>query len=111
MLLGRRVHVEVGFGGGPFVVDLVEDGADQAQERFTAGEDPGDTGAALDFLVDALGCVGGAHADPVFGREGQHGQTFGNVGFKPVGEFRGALAVTLGHGFEKGLGLDESRSV
>lgn len=111
MLLGRRVHVEVGFGGGPVVVDLVEDGADQAQERFGCGEDAGDAGAALDLLVEALGGVGGAHADPVFGRQGQHGQAFGDVGFKPVGEFRGALAVTLDHGFEKGLGLEESRNL
>ena len=110
-MLGRRVHVEVGFGGGPVVVDFVEDGADQAQKGFAAGEDAGDTGAALDLLVEALGGVGGAHTDPVFRREGEHGQAFGDVGFKPVGEFRGAFAVTLDHGFEKRLGLEASRSL
>ena len=85
MLLGRRVHVEVRFGSGPVVVDFVEDGANQTQEGLRCGEDAGDTSSALDFLVEALGGVGSAHTDPVFGRQSQHSQAFGDVGLKPVG--------------------------
>jgi len=53
----------------PFVVDLGEDGAGEAQERRRVGEDPGDAGAALDVLVGALEAVGAPDFLPVLGRE------------------------------------------
>lgn len=38
--------------GGPFFVDLDEDGADEAQERVFAGEDPDLDGAPFQLLLD-----------------------------------------------------------
>jgi hypothetical protein len=41
-------------GDGPFVVDLDQDGAGEAEQGFGVGEDTDDVGAAFDLLVDPL---------------------------------------------------------
>jgi hypothetical protein len=56
-------HVEVNFGGLPFVVDFAEQGGDQTQERGFIGEEAGDAGAAFEFLVDPFQGVAGAQAE------------------------------------------------
>jgi hypothetical protein len=38
--------------GGPFLVDLDEDGADEAREGILAGKDPDLDGASFEFLLD-----------------------------------------------------------
>src|SRR5690554_367417 len=44
---------DVGLGfGGPFLVDLNQDGADQSQQSVVAGKDPDFYGAPLDLLLD-----------------------------------------------------------
>ena len=50
------------FGGEPVVGDFREDGRSEPQEGSFVGEDGGDAGAALEFLVDAFEGVGGAQA-------------------------------------------------
>jgi len=50
---------------GPLVVDLGEDGADEAQERLGVGEERGNAGAPLDFLIECFEGVGGAEPPSV----------------------------------------------
>ena len=57
------LHVEVNFGGLPFIAQFVEHGGDQAQERGFIGEEAGDAGAAFEFLVDPFQGVAGAQAE------------------------------------------------
>ena len=56
------IHVEVDFGGLPFIADFVEQGGDQTEERGFIGEETGDAGAAFEFLVDPFQGVAGAQA-------------------------------------------------
>lgn len=51
---GKDVQADVAAHLGPFVVLLGQHGADQADEGFTAGEDPDDVGAAADLSVEPL---------------------------------------------------------
>src|ERR1035441_9905270 len=44
-------HVEVNFGGLPFIAEFVEQGGDQAQEGGFIGEEAGDAGAAFEFWL------------------------------------------------------------
>jgi hypothetical protein len=52
-------------GDGPFVVDLDQDCAGEAQQGLGVGEDPDDVGAAFDLLVDPFQGVGGPDLLPV----------------------------------------------
>jgi len=88
--LGRRVHVERGFGGEPVVGEFAGDGGDQAQEGGGVWEEGGDAGSAADLLVEVFEEVGGAQAEAVFWREEEDGEAFGDVGLEPCGE-RGGL--------------------
>ena len=81
------IHVEVNFGGLPFVADFVEQGGDQAQEGGFIWEEAGDAGAAFEFLVDPFQSVAGAEAELLGWRQGEDGKTLGQVGFHPGGEF------------------------
>jgi len=91
-------HVEVDFLGLPVVANFVEQGGDQAQEGGFIGEDPGDSGAAFDFLVDAFQRVAGAQATLVGHREGEDGEALGEVGLHPGGQLWRAGGIT-GHDF------------
>jgi hypothetical protein len=78
-------HVAAGFG--PFVVLLGQDGADEADDGFAAGEDADDVGAAADLLVQALLRVVGPDLTPdLAGEGGERQQVLAGPG--PV---RGAL--------------------
>src|SRR4029450_4800659 len=57
----------------PFVVDLGEDGAGQAEEGGRVGEHADHVGTSFDFLVDPLERVGGPDLLPVRGGEGSEG--------------------------------------
>ena len=63
-----RRHRQVGFGSGPFLIDLDENGTDQAQQRLFIGKECCHTGAPLDFPVQALRLVGGSQPHAVPGR-------------------------------------------
>ena len=58
------IHVEVNFGGLPFIVDFAEQRGDQAQEGGFVGEEAGDTGAAFKFLVDPFQAVASGRGGP-----------------------------------------------
>jgi hypothetical protein len=59
-------HVEIGLSRGfPVIGDIAEESGDEAEEGRRIGEDANDAGSAFEFLVDALGQVGGAKAGPV----------------------------------------------
>jgi hypothetical protein len=45
-------------GDLPFVVDVGQDGADEADHGWLVGEDADDAGAAFDLLVDPLEGLG-----------------------------------------------------
>ena len=92
------IHVEVNFGGLPFVADFVEQGGDQAQEGGFIGEEAGDAGAAFEFLVDPFQSVAGAEAELPGWRQGEDGKALGQVGFHPGGEFGSAGGIE-GHDF------------
>jgi hypothetical protein len=56
--LGEDVEPEVAPCFGPFVVLFGQDGADEADDRASVGEDADGVGAASDFAVEAfLGVV------------------------------------------------------
>ena len=60
------VHIEINFGGEPFVVLLAEEGGDEALQEGFLGDEEGDAGAALQLLIDALDGIAGAPA-PLMG--------------------------------------------
>ena len=86
-------HVEVNFGGLPFIAEFVEQGGDQAQEGGFIGEEAGDAGAAFEFLVDPFQSVAGAQSGLVGERQGEDGKALGQVGFHPGGEFGSAGGI------------------
>jgi len=75
-------HVEVNFGGLPFIAEFVEHGGDQAQEGGFIGEEAGDAGAAFEFLVDPLQGVAGAQSGLVGERQGEDGEALGQIDFQ-----------------------------
>ena len=77
---------EVDFSGFPVFADFHQDGGDESQERGLVGEQRGDAGAAFDFLVEAFQHVAGSQPATMLGRQGEHGQPFGHVGFHPGGQ-------------------------
>ena len=79
-------HVEVNFGGLPFVAEFVEQGGDQAQEGGFIGKETGDAGAAFEFLVDPFQGVAGAQPELVGQWQGEDAEALGQVGFQPGGE-------------------------
>ena len=86
-------HGEVNFGGLPFIAELVEHGGDQAQEGGFVGEEAGDAGPALEFLVDPFQGVAGAQSELVGEWQSEDGEALGQVGFHPGGEFRSAGGI------------------
>src|SRR5688572_23730388 len=73
----RRVHIEIGLGSGfPVVGDVAKQRGDQAQERGGIGKNANHASAAFKFLVNALGDIGGAEADPMWWREREDGEAF-----------------------------------
>ena len=78
-------HVEVNFPGFPFVADLREDGADEAQEGGFVGKEAGDAGTAFEFFIDAFERVAGAQAALVVAREGKGRQALRHIFFHPGG--------------------------
>ncbi len=54
----RKADVGRARADGPLVVSLGEDSADEADDRFTVGEDTDDVGAPAEFLVGSLLGVG-----------------------------------------------------
>jgi len=67
-------HIEVNFSGFPFVAELGEDGADQAQERGFIWEATGHAGAPLEFLVHPFEWVTGAQTAVVVAWEDKGGE-------------------------------------
>jgi len=82
---------------GPLVVDLGEDGADEAQERLCVGEERGDAGASLDFLVECFECVGGAEPPSVFAWKREDRERFEDVRLNPRSKLRRGRLVLLGN--------------
>ena len=105
------VHVEVDFGGEPFVDMLAEEGGDEAQEAGFVGEEGGDVGAAFEFLIDALDGVAGAHAPVMGGREGVNGEALREVLLHPAGEFGGGFGIKGDALLEPCLGGGQIRRV
>lgn len=62
------------------------DGGDEAQDGCLVGEEVGNTAAAFDFPVEALGHVGGAQPSAVGFWECEDTQAFGEIGLHPIGE-------------------------
>src|ERR1035441_9829149 len=91
-------HGEVNFGGLPFVAEFIEQGGDQAQEGGFIGEEAGDAGAALEFLVDPFQSVVGAQSELVGEWQGEDGETLGQIGFHPGGAV-GSAGGIVGHDF------------
>ena len=105
------VHVEVDFGGEPFVALLAEEGGDESQEGGFVGEKGGDAGAAFEFLIDALDGVAGAHAPVMGGREGVNGEALREVLLHPAGEFGGGFGIKGDALLEPCLGGGQIRRV
>jgi hypothetical protein len=94
--------------GGPFFVDLDEDGADEAQQRVFARKDPDLDGAPFQFLLDgALDRVGGAHPFAVVLGQGEDSEGFGDVFLKPVGQPGRGVAIAGNQIGQAGFGLGE----
>lgn len=70
-------QVEVNFPSFPFLAELGEEGADQAQPGGFIGEEAGNAGAAFEFPVDAFERVAGAQAALMLAREGETVQPWG----------------------------------
>ena len=104
-------HVEVNFSGFPFVTDLREDGADEAQEGGFVWKEAGDAGAAFEFFIDAFEWVAGAQAALVLAGEGESGEALGEVFLHPGGEFGGGDGVSGDDFFEAGLGGEPIRAI
>ena len=86
-------HGEVNFGGLPFIAQFVEQGGDQAQEGGFIGEEAGDAGTALEFLVDPFQGIAGAQSELVGEWQGEDGEALGQAGFHPGGEFGSAGGI------------------
>ena len=89
MELGKRFHVEVGFGSGPIIIDFGEQSGHESEEGLRIGEDAGDSGSAFNFLAEPLCGIGGAHSLTMLGRKDENGEAFGDVGFEPMGKLWG----------------------
>src|SRR5215211_6374847 len=102
-------------GDLPFVVDVGQDRADEADDGGFVREDADDAGSAFDLLVDPLQGVGRPDLRPVRPGEGGEGQHFG---FRVVhqrldlGEGYGELVAdgVPGSGDGLGGGLGEDRA-
>ena len=105
------VHVEVNFGGEPFVALLAEKGGDKAQQGGFVGEEGGDAGAAFEFLIDALDGVAGAHAPVMGGGEGVNGEALREVLLHPGSEFGSGFGIIGDALLEPCLGGGEIRGV
>ena len=105
------VHVEINFGGEPFVILLAEEGGDEAQKGGLVGEKSGDAGAAFEFLIDAPDGVAGAHAPLRGGGEDVNGETFREVLLYPSGEFWGGFGLRGNALLEPCLGGKKIRRV
>lgn len=86
-------HVEVNLSSFPFIADLGEDGADQAQEGGFVWEESGDAGAAFEFLINAFERIAGPQAALMLAREGEGGKALRNIFFHPTGQFWRRLCV------------------
>ena len=86
-------HVEVDFSGFPIVAGFAQERGDQAEEGFFIGEDAGDTGAAFEFLVDALQRVGSAHSFLMGRGQREHREPLRQIFLQPPNEFGGALGI------------------
>src|SRR6478735_6699394 len=76
--LGHGAFGEVAAVGElPFVAEVVEDGADEADDAGLVGEDADDPGSSFDLSVDPLQRVGGPDLRPVAAGEGGEGEDFG----------------------------------
>lgn len=93
---GRFGEVEVDASRGPFLIDLDEDGADQSQERLRVWEEGGNACSAFDLLIESFDGVACSQSLPVLGRNGEHGEGLGDIGFDPVGEFGRGFAMLVG---------------
>jgi len=78
-------HVEVNFSGFPFVTNLREDSADEAQEGGFVWKEAGDAGAAFEFFVDAFERVAGPQAALMLAREGKGRKALRQIFFHPSG--------------------------
>jgi len=76
------LHVEVDFSGFPLLACFSES-CDQAEQGGFIWENAGDTGAALDFLVDALERIGGSQAGLMCWRQRDNGEALRQVFFQP----------------------------
>ena len=99
-------HVDVdAVSGCPVLVDLGEDGGDEAQQRCLVRKDADLLGPALDLLLNGpLDRVRCPHAAAVRLRQGEDGESLGDVRLYPLGEPRRGLAVALCQGGEFRLG-------
>ena len=101
--------------GLPFVVDVGEDGADEADDGGFVGEDPHDAGSAFHFFVEPLERVRRPHLLPVRPGEGGEGEDLGlgvvhqraDLG-EPCGELVADLVPGGGDGVGVGLGEDRA---
>lgn len=84
---------EVSFGGFPMVGSFREEGGDQAEEGGFVWKDPGEAGAAFDFLIEPFEGIAGAQAALVGGGKGEAGEAFWNGVFEPGGKFWGGDGV------------------
>ena len=96
-------HVEVNFSGFPFVAELGQQRADQAQERGFIGKEAGEPGAASEFLVDPFQCIGRAQSALMGGGQRKDGEALGQILFHPGGEFRRGGGVGGDDFFEPAL--------
>jgi len=85
---------------GPLVVDLGEDGADEAQERLGVGEERGDARAPLDFLIKGFEGVRGAEPPSVVAWKREDGERFGDVRLDPRSKLGRGRLVLLGDDFD-----------
>lgn len=67
-------------------------------------KDADDRGAAVELAMDAFQVVRGAQPARVGGREGEHGQTFGDVLFQPISQLGCAPGVLLDGPSQVGVG-------
>ena len=106
-----RFHGEVDFSGEPFFADLAEQCGDEAEERGLVGEEGGDAGPALEFLIDAFKSIAGSQAALMGEREGEDGEALWDVFLQPSGEPWRGLGVRDDELVEAGLGGGEIRAV
>ena len=98
------VHAEVDFSGFPFLAELDEECTDQAQEGCLVGEQACDPGAAFEFHVQALQCVGGPEATLMGHGEAEHGEALREVFLHPSGQLGSGGSVFVDDFLETPLG-------